>query len=87
MARSSTEKILSLIRALSLDFAMPITLTVNGQSRTLDIDPDTPLLWAIRETLGLTGTKFGCGIAAVRRVHGARQRQGRAVVRHAGVVG
>ncbi len=42
---------------------MPITLTVNGQRRTLDIDPDTPLLWAIRETLGLTGTKFGCGIA------------------------
>jgi isoquinoline 1-oxidoreductase subunit alpha len=40
-----------------------ISLTVNGQSRTLDIDPDTPLLWAIRETLGLTGTKFGCGIA------------------------
>jgi len=43
---------------------MAITLTVNGQSRTLDIDPDTPLLWAIRDTLGLTGTKFGCGIAA-----------------------
>jgi isoquinoline 1-oxidoreductase subunit alpha len=42
---------------------MPITLTVNGQSRTLDIDADTPLLWAIRDTLGLTGTKFGCGIA------------------------
>ena len=42
---------------------MATTLTVNGQSRTLDIDPDTPLLWAIRETLGLTGTKFGCGIA------------------------
>jgi isoquinoline 1-oxidoreductase alpha subunit len=42
---------------------VPITLTVNGHSRTLDIDPDTPLLWAIRETLGLTGTKFGCGIA------------------------
>ena len=40
-----------------------ITLTVNGQSRTLDIDPDTPLLWAIRDTLGLTGTKFGCGMA------------------------
>ena len=40
-----------------------ITLTVNGQSRTLDIDPDTPLLWALRDTLGLTGTKFGCGIA------------------------
>ena len=43
---------------------MPISLTVNGQPRTLDIDPDTPLLWAIRETLGLTGTKFGCGVAA-----------------------
>ena len=43
---------------------MPITLTVNGHSRTLDIDPDTPLLWAIRDTLGLTGTKFGCGVAA-----------------------
>ena len=42
---------------------MAITLTVNGQRRALDIDPDTPLLWAIRETLGLTGTKFGCGIA------------------------
>jgi isoquinoline 1-oxidoreductase alpha subunit len=42
---------------------VPITLTVNGQSRTLDVDPDTPLLWVIRETLGLTGTKFGCGIA------------------------
>ncbi len=43
---------------------MAITVTVNGQVRTLDVDPDTPLLWAIRETLGLTGTKFGCGIAA-----------------------
>ncbi len=42
---------------------MAIALTVNGQARTLDIDPDTPLLWAIRDTLGLTGTKFGCGMA------------------------
>jgi isoquinoline 1-oxidoreductase alpha subunit len=42
---------------------MAITITVNGQPRSLDIEPDTPLLWAIRETLGLTGTKFGCGIA------------------------
>jgi len=41
---------------------MAISITVNGQLRSLDIDPDTPLLWAIRETLGLTGTKFGCGI-------------------------
>ena len=43
---------------------MAITLTVNGQARTIDIEPDTPLLWAIRDTLGLTGTKFGCGVAA-----------------------
>ena len=42
---------------------MPVTLTVNGQSHTLDIDDDTPLLWAIRDEIGLTGTKFGCGIA------------------------
>jgi isoquinoline 1-oxidoreductase alpha subunit len=43
---------------------MAISVTVNGQPRTLDLDPDTPLLWALRDTLGLTGTKFGCGIAA-----------------------
>ena len=43
---------------------MAITLTVNGQVRSLDVEPDTPLLWAIRDTLGLTGTKFGCGVAA-----------------------
>lgn len=38
-------------------------LTVNGVKREIDIDPSTPLLWVIREQLGLTGTKFGCGIA------------------------
>ncbi len=43
---------------------MAITLTVNGQARSIDVEPDTPLLWAIRDTLGLTGTKFGCGISA-----------------------
>jgi isoquinoline 1-oxidoreductase subunit alpha len=43
---------------------MAITLTVNGQQRSLDVEANMPLLWAIRETLGLTGTKFGCGIAA-----------------------
>ena len=43
---------------------MAIAFTVNGQERSLDVDPDTPLLWALRDTLGLTGTKFGCGIAA-----------------------
>ncbi len=39
-----------------------ITLTINGVSRTVDVDPETPLLWVLRDTCGLTGTKFGCGI-------------------------
>jgi isoquinoline 1-oxidoreductase subunit alpha len=43
---------------------MPIELTINGQKRSVDVDPDSPLLWALRDTLGMTGTKFGCGIAA-----------------------
>ena len=38
-------------------------LTVNGQAHDIDVDSDTPLLWALRDTLGLMGTKFGCGIA------------------------
>jgi isoquinoline 1-oxidoreductase subunit alpha len=38
-------------------------LTVNGQAHTVDVDPDTPLLWVLRDTIGLTGTKYGCGIA------------------------
>ena len=42
---------------------MAIRLTVNGRPHALEIDPDTPLLWVLRDTLGLTGTKFGCGIA------------------------
>src|SRR5690242_5405404 len=43
---------------------MPITLKVNGETKKLDVDPEMPLLWALRDTLGLTGTKFGCGIGA-----------------------
>lgn len=38
-------------------------ITVNGQVHDVDVTPDTPLLWVVRENLGLTGTKFGCGIA------------------------
>jgi isoquinoline 1-oxidoreductase subunit alpha len=38
-------------------------LTINGKSVDIDVEPDTPLLWAIRENVGLTGTKYGCGIA------------------------
>src|SRR5258706_7492892 len=39
------------------------TLNVNGRQHTVDADPDTPILWALRDTLGMTGTKFGCGAA------------------------
>lgn len=42
---------------------MAYTLNINGEEKTVDADPDTPLLWALRDVLGLTGTKFGCGIA------------------------
>jgi isoquinoline 1-oxidoreductase subunit alpha len=42
---------------------MPTSFTLNGQATTLDIDPTMPLLWAIRESAGLPGTKFGCGMA------------------------
>ncbi|HEY3303593.1 MAG TPA: (2Fe-2S)-binding protein [Candidatus Binatia bacterium] len=40
-----------------------ISLTVNGKAYKADVAPDTPLLWVLRDTLGLTGTKYGCGIA------------------------
>ena len=40
-----------------------IRIKVNGESRTIDVTPDTPLLWVLRDTLGLTGTKFGCGVS------------------------
>jgi isoquinoline 1-oxidoreductase alpha subunit len=39
------------------------TLNVNGKSRSFDAEPETPLLWVLREQLGLTGTKYGCGVA------------------------
>jgi isoquinoline 1-oxidoreductase alpha subunit len=39
------------------------TLIINGQSHDLDVEPDMPLLWAIRNEIGLTGTKYGCGVA------------------------
>src|SRR5213083_80518 len=42
---------------------MAQTLTINGKARSLDVDDDTPLLWVIRDVLGMTGTKFGCGLA------------------------
>ena len=42
---------------------MSITIEVNGERETVDVSPDTPLLWTLRDVIGLTGTKFGCGIA------------------------
>jgi aerobic-type carbon monoxide dehydrogenase small subunit (CoxS/CutS family) len=44
----------------------PITLTINGTPKSVDVPPDMPLLWILRDTLGLTGTKFGCGIGQCR---------------------
>src|ERR1700694_3129445 len=38
-------------------------LNINGQTHQIDVEPDTPLLWVLRDTIGLTGTKYGCGIA------------------------
>ena len=43
---------------------MAIVLIINGQSRSVDVPPEMPLLWVLRDVVGLTGTKFGCGIAA-----------------------
>ena len=40
-----------------------IRLSINGKEQSIDVEPDTPLLWAIRENVGLTGTKYGCGVA------------------------
>jgi len=40
-----------------------VSLTINGKLHEVDVDPDTPLLWVIREWIGMTGTKYGCGIA------------------------
>jgi len=42
---------------------MAQTLNINGKARSVDVDDDTPLLWVLRDVLGMTGTKFGCGLA------------------------
>jgi isoquinoline 1-oxidoreductase subunit alpha len=43
---------------------MPIPLTINGSDHAVDLPPEVPLLWVLRDAIGLTGTKFGCGVAA-----------------------
>ena len=40
-----------------------LRLTINGKTHDVDVEPDTPLLWVIRDSIGMTGTKYGCGIA------------------------
>jgi len=42
---------------------MPFTIKINGNAHNVDVDGDTPLLWVLRDVLGMTGTKFGCGVA------------------------
>ena len=56
---------------------MAISFKVNGKAATVDVPADMPLLWVLRDVLDLKGTKFGCGIGAVRRVHGAHRRRRR----------
>ena len=60
------------------------SLTVNGKPQTVDVSPDTPLLWVLRDTLGLTGTKYGCGIgqcsACAVHVDGAPTRSCRVTI-------
>src|SRR2546423_6201225 len=51
------------IHAKGMEVAMATTIRVNGVSHTVDVDGDTPLLWVLRDVLGMTGTKFGCGMA------------------------
>src|SRR5712672_2962401 len=46
-----------------MEGTMTTTLKVNGVNRMVDVDSDTPLLWVLRDVLGMTGTKFGCGMA------------------------
>lgn len=63
---------------------MPVTFKVNGKSTTVDVAPDTPLLWVLRDTLDLKGTKFGCGIgqcsACAVHIDGAATRSCRTTI-------
>jgi isoquinoline 1-oxidoreductase subunit alpha len=49
--------------ALAKEGSMAITFTLNGKAQTVDVSPEMPLLWVLRDTLNMTGTKFGCGLA------------------------
>jgi len=74
--------------AHSQEPAMKIALTVNDKAHELDVDPDTPLLWVLRDTIGLTGTKYGCGIAqcgaCTVHINGEAQRSCQVAVKDVG---
>jgi len=62
-----------------------VTLKINGEDHMVDVSPDMPLLWVLRDVVGLTGTKFGCGHGAVRGLYGARGRYADTLVCDAGI--
>ena len=61
---------------------MSYRIKVNGQDRVVDVDGDIPLLWVLRDVLGMTGTKFGCGIGAMRGLHRAYRRTANTLLPH-----
>ena len=61
---------------------MAYQIKVNGQDKAVDVDGDIPLLWVLRDVLGMTGTKFGCGIGAMRRLHRAHRWAANALLHH-----
>jgi len=63
---------------------MGTTFTLNGKSTTVDVDPQMPLLWVLRDTLNMNGHEVRLRHGALRRLHGAHQRRGDALLHHAG---
>jgi isoquinoline 1-oxidoreductase subunit alpha len=62
-----------------------LTIRINGTEKTLDAPPYMPLLWVLRDILGMTGTKFGCGIAQCGACSVHNRREGGAILRVAGL--
>ena len=62
-----------------------LTLTINGVAQTVDAEPSMPLLWVLRDLLGLTGTKFSCGAGLCGACTVHRRRRSAALLRHAGL--
>ena len=62
-----------------------IEFRVNGNTQRLDVEGDTPLLWVLRDTIGLTGTKFGCGMGLVWCLYRSDERAANSFLQYAGV--